>query len=264
MSRGKPSSRAFHAAVAAARARGMVVFVRTWPGSPCDFLLVTHQEIIAVCVRRSRRIQADTEELERNFQETLSRIRSADHCAGVACEFWLWSPYGTMRYFRLAGKGLIELDLFGQPLDAGSIKPGGPAAESMPAGPGRVPAPVCIPGNPERTPGGIPGKPDRMPEQPSDGMPDPAGPGGAPGHPVLPEKNPGAGNGPSLPAGPAKPDEPAPIRFLRRRNAGLQRRREEDARKAASPPGPARGAPPGDPPSSDGEIPFREDEVIRG
>ena len=103
MSKGMPSQKAFDAAVAIAGTRGEVIFLKTWPGSACDFLIRTPYGIVAVTVRRTRRIRAGIDEIAYEYRETLNLIRAADHCPGIWCEFWLWSPYGTMRFFEIDG-----------------------------------------------------------------------------------------------------------------------------------------------------------------
>jgi hypothetical protein len=82
-----PSKKAFDAAVGIAGTRGEVIFLKTWPGSACDFLIRTPYGIIAVSVRRTRRIRADIAEIAMEYNETLNQIRAADHCPGIWCEF---------------------------------------------------------------------------------------------------------------------------------------------------------------------------------
>ena len=203
-----PSKKAFDAAVAIAGTRGEVIFLKTWPGSACDFLIRTPYGIIAVSVRRTRRIRAGIDEIAYEYRETLNLIRAADNCPGIYCEFWLWSPYGTMRFFEIDGFRLNELSLTGLPL--------------VPLVTGR-----------------FAGQPDTCKQTPAT-MPDT----GRAGQPDSPEKVPGAAPHQKNPAAvslfppPARPApaEPPSIRFLRRRNAEIQRKKEE-ARAAGGGPG---------------------------
>ena len=213
MSRGIPSQKAIDAAVAIARTRGQVIFLKDYPGSACDFLVITPYGIIAVCVRRTRQIRADIAEIAMVFNDTLNRIRAVDHCPGIWCEFWLWSPYGTMRFFAVDGFRLTELSLAGLPL--------APVVTGRFAGQPAHPAEA--PGNLSAgTPAGTPGSP-----------------GPAPG--AAPEqKNPGPA--PGVPGRPAA-TEPHFIRFLRRRNAEVRQKKEEESRQTGK--GPAAGTPPG-------------------
>jgi hypothetical protein len=224
VSKGMPSRKAFDAAVAIASARGEVIFLKTRPGSACDFLIRTPYGIIAVTVRRTRRIRAGIDEIAYEYRETLNLIRASDTCPGIYCEFWLWSPYGTMRFFGIDGFRLTELSLTGLPL---------------------VP-PVS---------GRFAGQPDTCMDTPAT-MPDT----GHAGQTNFPEKVPGAAAGQKnpdaasmvpAPAQPA-PAEPHYIRFLRRRNAEIQRKKEEsraaggepDARPSPVLPGPGEGGSP--------------------
>jgi hypothetical protein len=229
MSRGKRSAKALDAALAIGRARGRVILVHSWEGRDCDFLIDSPHGLTAVSVRRTRRIRASLAEIAEQYRETLNAVRAGGRCSGVAGEFWLWSPHGSLRFFEVDGFGLVELTILGIPL---------------------VP-PVTAPFS------GMPG-PDRK----SHGKI----PGNAPaGEKCSPEKIPGAGQKIPGPAGagtvPVRtgiPD-PVPVRYLRRRNAELQRQKEEGARAAGDPPGPglSRYAIPagGDPPAGGGDPP---------
>ncbi len=199
MSRGKQSGKALDAAVTVARARGQVIFLRQYPGALCDFLIITQDAIIVVCVRRALRLWSSIDEILAMYRETLDRIRTADHCTGVICEFWLWSPYGTMRFFRVSDSTLVEQSMYGLPLNVSAA--GGSAWHQE--GSARTPV------NSFRNP--IEGQKS----------PPPAGT-------TL------SGQETRSPAGtaPVPPGirEPPYIRYLRKRNAALQRRREEEAR----------------------------------
>ncbi len=199
MSRGKPSGKALDAAVIVARARGQVIFLRQYPGALCDFLIITSDGIIVVCVRRALRLWSSIDEIMTMYQETLDRIRAADHCTGVTCEFWLWAPYGTMRFFRVGDSTLAELSMYGLPLAAAA---GGSARHPE----GSAGTPVNSFGNPVEGLKSSPSAGTALPEQKNR---DPAG------------------NAPVQPA----TREPPYIRFLRKRNDELKRRREEEARR---------------------------------
>lgn len=204
MSRGMPSEKALGAALAIARARGRVITIRTWEGCDCDFLIDTPHGLSAVCVRRSRRIRSSIAEIAGQHRETLNAIRSAGHCSGVACEFWLWSPYGTMRFFLVEGFSLIELTPLGIPL--------------VPPVTGKF---AAVPGADKRFTVKRPAGETCSPENRSG--------------PADPQRSPGPGDSP-----PAKPEirEPAPVRYLRRRNAEILRMKAEDSGQREDP-GPA-------------------------
>ncbi len=123
MSRGIPSQKALDAALPVAQARGEVMFFRQDPGTPCNFLINYAGGGAVVRIRRSRRLHSTVPEIAAQNIESLDLLRSATLSPGITREFWLWSPYGTMRFFRVEDAGLIELNRQGEPL-----KPPGPGS----------------------------------------------------------------------------------------------------------------------------------------
>ncbi len=116
MSRGIPSQKALDAALPFAQARGEVMFFRQDPGTPCNFLINYAGGGVVVRIRRTRRLHCTMHEIAAQNIESLDLLRSAARSPGITREFWLWSPYGTMRFFRVEDAGLIELDRQGEPL----------------------------------------------------------------------------------------------------------------------------------------------------
>jgi hypothetical protein len=127
MTRGFPSYRAIAAALLVARVRGEVSVFRQDPGTPGHFLLNTANGNSIVCVKRTRRLHGTVLEIEIEFREALSLLRLVILSTGMSREFWLWSPYGSMRFFRVEDAGLTELDLFGMVLKP--LVPGLPAGK---------------------------------------------------------------------------------------------------------------------------------------
>jgi hypothetical protein len=113
MSRGFPSQKALDAALPVALARGEVKFFRQDRGTSFSFLILGALSSVLVSVRRARCIQGTLAEIEADNAVILARIRITRPPAGTTLEFWLWSPYGTLRFFRVEPPGLIELDRAG-------------------------------------------------------------------------------------------------------------------------------------------------------
>lgn len=224
MSRGPRSDRAIAAAEPIARMRGEVMFLEQRPGACFDLLTSGPAGTSAVRAERSLRIHGTLAGIAADHAGTIARINAAALAPGISRELWLWSPWGTMRYFRIESESITELDRLGAvraPLVKGALagamrprwrtsrkKSGGGA---LPTGPG-------------------PG------QSPAAGDPLPAVPG--------PEKLPGTGSGPQPPGipGPAPPagtgeHESAPVRYLRRRAAEMKRQKEEGAGGERSPGG---------------------------
>ena len=116
MSRGIPSQKALDAALPIAQARGEVMFFRQDPGTPCNFLITYTGGGTVVRIRRARRLHCSVPEIVTQNIEPLNLLRSVTLFPGITREFWLWSPHGTMRFFRVDDGGLIELDRQGEPL----------------------------------------------------------------------------------------------------------------------------------------------------
>jgi len=116
MSRGMFSQKAFDAALPVAQARGQVILLQHHPGAPYDFLIISAAGIIAVCTRRSRRLHGSLAEIAERHRNTIALIGVAEFSPGFIREFWLWSPYGTMRFFRVDGPVITELDRLGVPV----------------------------------------------------------------------------------------------------------------------------------------------------
>lgn len=196
MSKGPRSARAREAALPVARMRGEVMFFEQQPGACFDFLVSGPAGNSAVRVDRALRIHGSLAGIATDYAGTIDRISASALARGILREFWLWSPWGTMRFFRIDGTAIIEIDRLGV-LRAPLVK--GALAGTM---------------RPRLR---------KSKKKNADAMvsPDPG-----------PEQSPGpAGGSPELgAAGPAGKTvkEPAPVRYLKRRAAEMKRKKEEE------------------------------------
>jgi hypothetical protein len=87
-----------------------VVF-RTWldPGSTCDLIILGATQEVIVCVKRTLRLHCALKEIEIQFNESISRLRSVPVSARIHRELWVWSRNSTWRFFRVEKTGLAEL-----------------------------------------------------------------------------------------------------------------------------------------------------------
>jgi hypothetical protein len=192
------------AAIPVARMRGEVMFFEQQPGSCFDFLVSGPAGNSAVRVDRALRIHGSIAGIAADYAGTIERISASALARGILREFWLWSPWGTMRFFRIDGTAILEIDRLGNvraPLVKGAL-----------AG---VVRPRCRKSKKKNADAAV--------------LPDPA-----------PEQNPGTAGVSQVPEG-AEPagktvKEPTPVRYLRRRAAEMKRRKEEERAGA----GPAR------------------------
>jgi hypothetical protein len=71
----------------------------------------------------SRRVHCGIPEIVIQNIEQLNLLRSVTRSPGLTRGFWLWSPYGTLRFFLVGDDELIELECqcqLHQPLVFGS------------------------------------------------------------------------------------------------------------------------------------------------
>jgi hypothetical protein len=222
MSRGRRSDRARAAAVPVAAMRGEVLFLNRRPDTCFDFIISGPSGTSAVRVGRALRIHGSLLEIAAEYTDTLDRIRAAALTFGMAREFWLWSPWGTMRYFRINGPLISELDLLGNerlPLVKGSLK-------------GTMRPRWRKRGKKSR---------GRVPESGPEECTDPGGDPSAPGSGEMTGRVSKTGPESETPPAPAGKivHEPAPVRFLRRRVSAKKDAATPAGKAAAGPPGKA-------------------------
>jgi len=114
MSRGLPPKKALQAAYMIARLRVQMIFFRQDTDALGDFMIIGPEGIIVVRVRRTRQLHGTLTAVEVQQREALTLLRSAVLIPEISRELWLWCPYGAMRFFRLAEKGLAEVDRHGR------------------------------------------------------------------------------------------------------------------------------------------------------
>jgi hypothetical protein len=132
MKRGPVMPRGIELAVPVALQRGHVmVFIRSLLNLG-EFLITGNGVFVLVGVRFARKLFASIAEIEAEFAEVITGLRLVPRNGPVSCELWLYSRYGTLRHFRIRDAGLVEVDLYGTPLD--QVKP--VAAGAPPSGNG--------------------------------------------------------------------------------------------------------------------------------
>jgi hypothetical protein len=116
MTRGPPPKKGLDDAISVATVRGTVMrFVRD-AENPCDFLIKGNDRLILVSVRKARRLGGSREEMEREFQETIDRVRSFPVSPHIVRELWTYSRRGIWRLFCIEQAGIIEICQDGTPL----------------------------------------------------------------------------------------------------------------------------------------------------
>ena len=82
----------------------------------CDFMIVGNGNLIFVQVRKARRVGGTREDMEREFCETVMRLRSFPSSVSVTRELWTYTRYGIWRFFRVDDAGIVEICQEGKPL----------------------------------------------------------------------------------------------------------------------------------------------------
>ena len=116
MSRGPRAHQTLRDAIPIALGRGTLQMAEHGPESLFDFTIAGSNPVAFVRVRHARFIRSVLEEIDRDFDDDIRRLRAVTQDAALSCELWLRSRYGTWRFFRVTADALIELGRDGLPL----------------------------------------------------------------------------------------------------------------------------------------------------
>ncbi len=131
MNRGRPATRGIDNAVAIARTRGCTMRIVYGMESFCDLMVRTATHIIFIKARRMDRITATIAEIEHECRSLIGDLRMVPASAQILLELWIYTKYGTYRFFRIGASGLTEIDRDGLPAPV----PGQQADPKREAGP---------------------------------------------------------------------------------------------------------------------------------
>jgi len=79
-----------------------------------DFLIVGGGAFVIVRIRFAEKLYLDIHDIEKEFGTTIAGLRSVPRPGPVSCELWLYSRYGSLRYFRIGDAGIDEVDCNGR------------------------------------------------------------------------------------------------------------------------------------------------------
>jgi hypothetical protein len=123
MSRGPLPSKGFDAALPIAKARGHVMYFRRMRGSTAD-LMVSGNGILAIIrIQNAPRLHMTLADIEAEFRDAIALLRIHPGGGPVSRELWLYSRYGSLRFFRVEDNGIVELSADGKVLGAGQAGP---------------------------------------------------------------------------------------------------------------------------------------------
>jgi hypothetical protein len=123
VSRGRPPSTGIDAALPIARARGRVLEIVQNGDTPAMFVIVADGKVHFIYIKRADPFRVSPAAMEAENYGTLAIIRSLPSSADIVREFWPYSKYGSLRFFRVEDDRLPEIGRDGRLLAEKVEKP---------------------------------------------------------------------------------------------------------------------------------------------
>jgi hypothetical protein len=105
--------KAIESALPVARARGFVILCERHRGSVASFVIAGPGGTAIVYVGRTRLLNNLPGDIEAQFGYGMAGLRRIPPAPGRSCEIWACDYYGNIRFFRVAGTGVVEIDMDG-------------------------------------------------------------------------------------------------------------------------------------------------------
>lgn len=144
MKRGPPPTKGFNIAIPIAMGRGSVMLFQLLPNHVCDFTITSNGIFALVRIVAGTRLHANIAEISWKYSGAITGLCTIPFGGPVSRELWLYSRYGTMRFFRVLETGLVEIDCHGFSFVNGKpvvALPAIPGANPCPYGP-TIPVPA--------------------------------------------------------------------------------------------------------------------------
>ena len=122
MSRGRPPLRGMDIAMPVAKVRGRVIELVQNGDIPADFEIIVGGIVIFVGLCRADPFRCTPAAIEAGSRVRIARLRSVPASTHVLRELWIYSKYGSLRFFRVEEIWLLEIGTDGLPLGAGPAK----------------------------------------------------------------------------------------------------------------------------------------------
>jgi len=117
MNRGPLPHKAIEIAMPVALARGFVILCRHYYGYVCDMIIAERGRTSIVRIIRTRRLYDTVAGMAGQFRAGIAGLCRVLSDPGRSLEIWASDYYGNLRFFRVAGTGLQEIDQHGTLLD---------------------------------------------------------------------------------------------------------------------------------------------------
>jgi hypothetical protein len=114
MTKGPVPKKAIEVAMPIARARGFVILCQRHRGSFASFIIAGPGWTTIVYVGRTRRLNELSGNIDAQFRYGMAGLHRVPSAPGRSCELWACDYYGNLRFFRLTGDGVIEIDMQGR------------------------------------------------------------------------------------------------------------------------------------------------------
>jgi len=91
--------------------------------TPAMFVVVADGKVYFIYIKRADPFRVTPAEMEAENRDVLAMVRSLPHSADIIREFWPYSKYGSLRFFRVEDDWLLEIGSDGKPLAEKVAKP---------------------------------------------------------------------------------------------------------------------------------------------
>lgn len=107
-------------AMPVALARGFVILCRHYYGFVCDLVIAEPGRTTIVRIFRTKRLYDTVAGIAGQFRAGIDGFGRVPPDPGRSLEIWAVDYYANLRFFRLEGTGLVEIDRHGSLFDAGT------------------------------------------------------------------------------------------------------------------------------------------------
>ena len=109
MTKGPVPQKAIDIALPAAMARGFGIPCRRVNGSIADFVIAGPGWTAVVTICRTKQLNEIVADMAKQFPLAIAGLARVPPAPGRSCEIWACDYYGNIRFFRVAGTGLVEI-----------------------------------------------------------------------------------------------------------------------------------------------------------
>jgi len=128
MTRGRRPEKGMADAIPVARTRGSIMRFLPDAGCVSDLVINGGGLLVFVRIRNAPRLYGNLADMEAEYREPVSRLRSLPGSGPILRELWCYSRHGNWRYFRIGDSGITEIGPQGLPVTVpvkDPAKPGG-------------------------------------------------------------------------------------------------------------------------------------------